>query len=151
MKKRLLFILAICISVSSFAAPWDIKSPKVVTPAWDKPLQALKTPIKKAFESIAINFYAPEYYSANYWYSGQSAGYFMYLDLTGMHEGTWELSVNVQTLTSVGLVWATYVFLVPPCYSYYHSHVLEMTSQMSYGETIPVEAGTSLNHWWIVS
>lgn len=52
MKKRLLFIIAICISVFSFAAPWDIKIPKVNHAVWDKPLQKVR-----AFDDPYVNTY----------------------------------------------------------------------------------------------
>lgn len=42
MKKHLSLIVAICIALSSFAAPWDIKSPPVNHAPWDKPLEKAK-------------------------------------------------------------------------------------------------------------
>lgn len=42
MKKHLSLIIAICISVSSFAAPWDIKIKPVNHAAWDEPLKQTK-------------------------------------------------------------------------------------------------------------
>lgn len=39
MKKHLSLIVAICISLSSFSAPWDIKSKPVKYSSWDEPLR----------------------------------------------------------------------------------------------------------------
>lgn len=42
MKKHLFLALALCIGLTSFAAPWDIKPIKNKILAWDKPLQISK-------------------------------------------------------------------------------------------------------------
>lgn len=139
MKKHLLFIIAFCISLSTISAPWDIKSPKHVGD-------------KEAFENVTINWYDPAYYPANYWYTGQAAGYFLYLDLTGVQEATWELSIDIETTIGSVTSMKTFVFTVPPNPPYmFHSIVLEMASQMSSGETIADSPPMTINHWWIVS
>lgn len=137
--KRLLFIIAICISVSSFAAPWDVKSPEHVV-------------AKESFENVTINWYEPAYYPADYWYSGQAEGWYFHLDLTGVQEATWELSINIATTINGVTSLKTFVFIVPPSAPYmFHSHVLEMMDQMSTGETIPPNPNMTINYWWIVS
>jgi hypothetical protein len=141
MKKRLLFILAICISVSSFAAPWDIKSQKSVPLAWDKP-----------FEVVTINWYEPTWYPANYWHWGQAAGYFFYIDLSGVQEATWELSIDIETTIGNVTSSKTFVFTIPGGGgTYAHAHALSMASQMVSGETIADSPPMTINHWWIVS
>lgn len=125
---------------SSFAAPWDIKSPKHVVAK------------EAAFENVTINWYDPQYYPANYWYSGQSAGYFLYLDLSGVQEATWELSIDIETTIGNVTSMKTFVFTVPSSGPYYsHSHVLSMASQMTSGETIADSPPMTINYWWIVS
>lgn len=139
MKKHLLFIITICLSLSTVAAPWDIKSPPHLT-------------AKETFENVVINWYVPEYYYADYWYPGQPAGYYFFLDLTGVQSATWELSIDIETTIGGVTSMKTFVFTVPsPGVYMYHSHVLEMISQMSPGETIPWDADMTINHWWIVS
>lgn len=139
MKKHLSLIVAICMAFSSFAVPWDIKSPKHVT-------------AKESFEDVTINWYVPEYYYADYWYPGQAAGYYFFLDLSGVQSATWELSIDIETTIGGVTSMKTFVFTVPSSGPYYsHSHVLEMISQMSSGETIPWDADMTINHWWIVS
>jgi hypothetical protein len=139
MKKILVLLFGLCIALSTIAAPWDIKSPKY-------------TVANKAFENVTILWYTPEYYPANYWYSGQAAGYFLFLSLEGLQEATWELSVGIETTVNGITSMKIFVFTVPGGYgTVWHDHVLDMASQMSPGETIPEDAETSINYWWIVS
>ncbi len=140
MKKHLSLIVAICIALSSFAAPWDLKSHKRVVAK------------EAAFENVTIDWYTPEYYYADYWYPGQPAGYYFFLALVGVQEATWELSVGIETIVNGVRAMKIFVFTVPGGYgTNWHDHVLEMTSQMAPGETIPEDAEMSINYWWIVS
>jgi hypothetical protein len=147
MKKILVLLSVFCIALSTIATPWGIKKSKVHYPAWDKPLQGNKT-----FESITINWYTPEYYYADYWWPGQPEGYYFFLDLTGVQEGTWELSIDIGTTINGVTSMKTFIFIVPPSAPYnFHYHVLEMISQLSPGETIPWDTDMNINHWWVVS
>lgn len=141
MKKHLSLIVAICISLASFAS--------VKPTVWDKPLQVHG---KSAFENVTIDWYTPEYYYADYWYIGQPAGYYFFLSLTGVQYATWELSIGIETINNGVRAMKIFVFTVPGgSGTNWHDHVLEMISQMSPGETIPEDAEMSINHWWIVS
>lgn len=143
MKRVLILFSVLCLWLTSFSEF------RQQPPAWDKPL---KYHSKKAFENVTIDWYIPEYYYADYWYSGQPAGYFFFLALIGSHESTWELSIDIETTIGGVTSMKTFVFTVAPCGPYTnHSHVLEMISQMAPGETIPWDADMTINHWWIVS
>lgn len=52
MKKHLSLIVAICMAFSSFAAPWDIKSPQVDYAAWNNPFHKAK-----AFTDPYVTYY----------------------------------------------------------------------------------------------
>jgi len=139
MKKIVSLFIVTCIALSTIAAPWDIRGKERVV-------------AKEAFEDVTINWYVPEYYYADYWYPGQVAGYYFFLDLSGSQVATWELSIDIETTIGGVTSMKTFVFTVPSSGPYYsHSHVLEMISQMSPGETIPWDADMNINHWWIVS
>jgi hypothetical protein len=137
MKKILVLLSCFCLVLSAIAAPLYISKPK----------HAAAT-----FENVTINWYVPEYYYSDYWYPGQPAGYYFFLDLTGVQSATWELSIDIETTINGVTSMKTFVFTVPSSGPYnYHAHVLEMISQMSPGETIPWDADMSINHWWVVS
>lgn len=105
-------------------------------------------------ETETINYNAPYYYDADYWYPGQPAGYMWVLDLTANpeHNATWELSVHAQVTNSAGAKYMKqFVFLVPPCYFMYHTHILEMTGMLSPGEHFADNAPVAVDHFWIVS
>lgn len=151
MKKILSLVMLSCITLCSLASPWDVKATHkhINVSPWDKPLMSEKAkPV--LFEDIAILDAYPMHFDADYWYVGQPAGYYLVLNLEGKHEATWELSIDIQISGGVSAM-KTFVFIVPPCGAYYHTHILEMEPQMSSGESIPSNALTGVNHWWIIS
>jgi hypothetical protein len=143
--KKLLLLSMLFTPVALFAHnnkkfPWDFKSPK-------------NEVAKTASEVVDILYTGAQYYDANYWYLGQGAGYFFVLALLGQQEATWELSVDVQvTLNNTTSYMKTFTFIVPPGnYPDNHTHIMEMGSQLSPGETIEFAPYISINHWWIIS
>jgi hypothetical protein len=52
MKKILSLLIVFCVTLSSIAAPWDIKSPKINYAAWNNPLEK-----SRAFDDPYCDYY----------------------------------------------------------------------------------------------
>lgn len=90
MKKHLLFIIALCISLSTIAAPWDIKSKPVKYSAWDMPLNTTRVVCDDNFlTDLQIDVG---------WYSGLRKIHF-YVELA------WSATVNHKTTVGVWGNW----------------------------------------------